>query len=462
MLENTAIGSRLKRILFIITAILMSLCFYPSAQGKESNVVLIILNAARADHLDIYGYGPDTAPNITNLAKKGIIFQQAIAQSYWTLPSLASMLTSRYPYSLGVYERDQRISQKELTLAEILKIYGYRTAAFVGGLDTLAVYGFNQGFDHYFDKTADKPMGSFKDTIPRAIDWLKENRDAKFFLLVQGYDVHPPFTTPAPYQNMFDPDYKGIVDKLPLDYPLLKTIHDNRLFLNGKTIKLTRRDIDHIIARYDAGIAYADKFIGELLAQIDKLGLWDETMIVFTSEHGEELNDHGSFDRFETMNLYDEVIRVPLIIKPAFADLKGKRIKQQVELIDIMPTILDFLGIPINKEAQGASLIPLIKGGDLGEDFDGYAFSEANLKRWSIRTEQWKLIYNHGEYELYNLEEDKGEVNNLVSQHPEVVYELFQRSSDWRKMTQTQRSLDDVHIELTEEMKEKLRKVGYW
>jgi arylsulfatase A-like enzyme len=448
-----------------LIAIIFILSVGSNAQGegeKQSNIVLILLNAARADHLKAYGYQRNTTPNIDNLSKESAIFEQAIAQANWTLPSLASILTSRYVHNLGVWERGNRISEEELTLPEILKIYGYRTAAFVGGLDTMADYGLSQGFDCYYDDTADSPMNSFNETVPLAIDWLKKNKDNKFFLLVHGYDVHAPYNYPAPYEDMYDPHYSGIVDELSLDYPLLKNIRGNVLFWDGERINLTERDIGHIIAHYDAGLTYADKFIGELLAEIDRLGLWDDTTVIVTSEHGEELGDHTGFDRFGRMNLYDEVIRVPLIIKPPFADLKGKHISKQVQLIDIMPTILDLLGIPINKEAQGASLVALIKPGDVSKDFDRYAFSQTGPEKWSIRAGQWKLIADNGEYELYNLEEDEREANNLARRHPEVVYGLVRRYLDWRKKTDSGRDPDDTRIELTVEMKEKLREAGYW
>lgn len=471
------IGKIMKKILFIITIILTSSYFYnnsntaflfakrASAQvsnNNRPNVVFIIINAARADHLGTYGYKRDTAPNIDRLAKKAVIFEQAIAQAHWTLPSLASILTSRYPHTLGIYERGQKIPEEELTLAEILKRYGYKTAAFVGGLDTDAAFGFAQGFDYYFDETKDSPIGSFKDIIPNAIEWLKDNKNNKFFLLIHGYDVHPPFNQPAPYKDMYDPDYKGIIDELPLDYSLLKNIRKDSVFINGKTVKLSKEDINHIIANYDAGISYADKLIGEFLNTIDNLDLSSNTIIIITSEHGEELLDHGSFDRFGKSNLYDEVIRVPLIIKNPNIDFKGERITNQVQLIDIMPTILDFLGIPIDRESQGLSLAPLIQKRGVKDDFNQYVYSEAGLQKWAIRTSQWKLIYDNGSYQLYNLKEDNLEVNNLAVKRPEVVYEFAQRLSQWRQETGTEIGLYETRIELSEEMREKFKKAGYW
>lgn len=456
-LNKFIIGST---IIFMIIFIFTYAASAPSGNDQQFNVVLMSLNAVRADHLGIYGYKRNTSPNIDKLAEEALIFDQAIAQSHWTLPSQASIFTSRYVHSHGVYERTEKLSEKELTLPEILKIYNYKTAAFVGGLDMVAAYGLNQGFDYYFDNTKGKPMSSFKEIIPPAIEWLRENKDNKFFLFIQGYDVHAPYHQPAPYEDMHEPDYNGIINQLHLDYHLLKNIHKDTLLFEGKRIKLSKEDINHIIAHYDAGISYVDKFIGELLKEINQSNLSDKTILIITSEHGEELSDHGGFDRFGQKNLYEEVIRIPLIIKHPY--IEGRRFTNQVQHIDILPTILDFLGIPINKEAQGLSLAPLIEGQAIKKEFNRYVYSEASPNKWATRTRQWKLLYNHGDYELYNLQEDRAETDNLFSQRPELVYELAQTFLEWRKITKVDRSFDNQRIELSEEMKKNLREAGYW
>lgn len=434
-----------------------------SHSNQQTNIIIITLTSVQSDHLNTYGYRRITAPNIDRISKEGVTFDNAISQSYWTLPSEASIFTSKYVCGHGVYERNQRLSEKEQTLPEILKIYGYKTAAFVGGLDLIASYGVNQGFDYYYDDTKDMPMGSFKEIMPKALKWLRKNRDKKFFLFLQSYDSHFPYNCPKPYENMYDPDYNGMLNNLPIDYKLTKNIRNGKLFLEGKSIELTEKDVNHIIAHYDGCINYSDKFIGDLLNEIRDLNLSNNTMVIITSEHGEELLDHGSFDRFGQKNLYDEVVRVPLIIKfPNTTAMGGKRIIRQVQLIDIMPTILDFLGIPINKEAQGLSLVPLIEGKSVKDDFNRYAYSEASTNKYALRTNEYKLIYNNGKFELYDLKEDKMEMNDLSKQMPEIVYELTQRLAKWQRETKTTMNFKDTHIELTIEMKEKLKQAGYW
>jgi arylsulfatase A-like enzyme len=433
-----------------------------TGQIPRFNVVLISLNSLRADHLSGYGYNLNTAPNIEKLAKDGFLFERAEAQSNWTLPSQASLFTSKYVHSHGVFNRDQKITKKELTLPKILKLYGYKTAAFVGGLDMVAEYGLDQGFDSYSDKTGGSPTISFKETMPEILKWLRKNKNEKFFLFIQSYDIHYPYSHPEPYDHMYDRDYDGVLSGLTIDYPFLKTIRNGKVLLKGKQEALGAEDIGHIIAHYDGGITYADKFVGEFLDEIGKLKLSGNTIVILTAEHGDELYDHGNFDRFGKNILYEEVTRVPLIIKNPALNSKGKRITGLVQLVDIMPTVLDFLKIPVNKESQGASLLPLMEGKNANDDFDKYVYAEAdNLKR-SIRGKEWKLIDSAGAYELYNLVEDPREKNNLASLRPELVYELVQRLSEWHEKTRTAATSNERRLVLTPEMKDRLRKSGYW
>lgn len=456
-----------KSIITIVAILLINLGYGHLARSEinnspKLNVIIISLNSLRADHLGAYGYRRNTSPNIDKLAKNGVLFEHAQAQSNWTLPNLVSLFTSKYVHSHGIYKRDQKVSEKELTFPEILKLYGYKTAAFVGGLDVVSDYGLNQGFDYYSDKTNGNPTVSFKETMPKILNWLKINKDSKFFLFIQSYDIHYPYNHPEPYDHMYDRHYSGILSELPIDYSFLKTIHNDTGVLKDKQARLGIKDIEHIIAHYDGGITYTDKFIGELLGEIEKLKLSDNTIIIITSEHGDELYDHGSFDRFGQNNLYEEVVHIPLIIRNPALNLKGKRITSLVQLVDIMPTLLDFLGIPINKEAQGLSLFPLIEGKNIKDNFNKYVYAEADCNKRSIRTKEWKLIYSSNKYELYNLYRDLKEEHSIVDQKPEVVYELMQKLSDWYEKTRTTSTPDDSHLELTEEMKNKLREAGYW
>lgn len=436
---------------FLPALALLLACGPAAAAPQELNVVLVSLNALRADHLAAYGYGAETAPNISSLAEGGTVFEQAVAQSNWTLPSLASLFTSRYPRGHGVYERGQELPEKAVTLAEALKAGGWRTAAFTGGLDTAGVYGLARGFDVYYDETGDKPMGSFKELLPRALDWLAANRSGRFFLFLDSYDVHPPFNKPWPGGQA--PAYSGPLKDKTLNYELLNGF-------GGGTRRLAPGDLAYVRARYDAGIAYADGFVGRLLRGLDELGLSTGTVVILTSEHGEELGERGTFDRAGRGNLYEETVRVPLIIRhPAWA--AGARVRTQAQLIDLMPTVLDLLGLPAPAGAQGASLLPAAAGTP-GKDFNSFTCAEAGPGKSMLRSPGWKLIRDAGKYRLFDLAKDPGETSDLAAARPEVVYALAQELVKRAKAAGAGSPQDGRRITLSPEMKRKLREAGYW
>ena len=190
------------------------------------NVVLIVANALRADHLGCYGYSLDTSAHIDSFAADSIVFERTVAQSYWTLPSLVSIFTSKFVCAHHVNSRDAKLRNDEITLAEILNTYGYATAAFTCGLDTAAIYGLNQGFDTYNVYGGSKAVGSFADSMPKAVNWIAAQKDKNFFLFLHSYDAHPPYYTQR-VETGFDSDYKGVFDNSQLGYDELKRIKNN-------------------------------------------------------------------------------------------------------------------------------------------------------------------------------------------------------------------------------------------
>jgi arylsulfatase A-like enzyme len=420
-----------------------------AAPAPRPNVVLVCLNALRADHLKAYGYAKETAPNIGRLAGEGAVFERAYSQSDWTLPSLASLFTSRYVRSHGVYERGRKLPPGPVTLAQAFKTAGYATAAFTGGLDMAAVHGLARGFDVYYDDTGDRAMGSFRELMPKALDWLAARKSGNFFLFLDSYDIHPPFDKPWP--GGAGPDYAGPLKGKALDYDLLRGV-------DAGTLKLSAEDLAYVNARYDAGITYADGFIGALLARLDELHLSTNTIVVFASEHGEELGDRGSFDRFGRGSLYEETVRVPLIVRDPRRP-GGLRITAPAQLADVMPTVLDLLGLPAPEGVQGASLAGLLAGAGKGPH--DYVFSEAGPGRCMAVSGNWKLVRDGARYALFDLAADPGETRDLAADRPDQVYAMAQRLLEWRRSVKpadggTPRS------KLSPEMKRKLKEAGYW
>ncbi|MGH7792955.1 MAG: sulfatase-like hydrolase/transferase, partial [Thermodesulfobacteriota bacterium] len=261
-------------------------------KNKDINVVFISIDTLRADHLGCYGYHRNTSPNIDRLAREGVIFSNAFSVSSWTLPAHISMFTSMYSTSHGVITGEDYLDDSRITLAEVLKREGYATAAFISGAYLRDPrYGFEQGFDLY-DASIINEAASLKDVIKAsqvitspslnkaAKSWLEKNYQKKFFLFLHYIDVHSDYIPPPPYDTMFDPDYRGPVDGLNIFKLKLKA-------------EMDPRDLFHIIALYDGEIAFTDHHIGDLMLSLKELGVYDNTMIILTSDHGEEFFEHG-------------------------------------------------------------------------------------------------------------------------------------------------------------------------
>ena len=410
-------GVRAAAALFL--AVVLQLRAGPCAAGEAAvnarpgyNVILIVVDCLRADHLSLYGYSRKTSPNIDAFAGEASVFAHAVAPAPTTLLSFASILTSMDVSSHGVDAPDKALSDSALTLAEILKIYNYKTAAFVGGLNLNPLFKLNQGFDIY--SHIDRTDASFKDTLPAALKWAKERNagNEKFFILAHGNDLHTPYVFPS--SSLYDKGFKV--------NPKLKTLSgiDAGLFaVYKRKLRLERErevlilgdgDVGHIVARYDEGINYADGLIGDFINGLRAEGLLDRTVVILTADHGEGLFDHDYF--FHDFNLYEDTLRVPLIMR--VPGLKGREIARQVRLIDLMPTALDFVGVAPPADAAGRSLVPLLYGEDAGSGPGEDVISESSVGGKAIRSGRWKLIWYPERTELYDLQKDPAERDNLA------------------------------------------------
>lgn len=409
---------------------------------NRPNVVLISLDTLRADHLGCYGYSRNTSPNIDRIARNGTIFKNAIAQAPWTAPSHISLFTSTYPIQHGVesYSNLRKLSRRFVTLAERLKESGYITAGFTGGAFMSGEIGFDRGFDVYNDISNKK--GDIKYSSGYVFDWLSQNYKEKFFLFIHCFDIHQ-YNPPEPYNKLFCPNYQG---KIKPSKELVFKINDS---YGGFFETLSKEDVEFIISLYDGAIAYVDSFIGKLVEKLKEHNIYDRTIIIITSDHGEAFNEHGKTGH--GFILYDELIRIPLVMKgPGIP--KKMEIEQTVRQIDIMPTILELLDIHLNNEGrllenrqfikflnflkktkqkpvfkktplnklcsfiidsfekekiQGKSLVPLING---KEKTNLYAFTTSGFTELvSVRTNEWKLILKQ--------ETDEKRLREILDEH---------------------------------------------
>jgi choline-sulfatase len=378
-------------------AVAIALAIFLKKPGP-ANLLIISLDTVRPDHLGCYGNAGAATPNLDRLAAEGVVFDDALTSVPLTVPSHVSLLTGLSPLSHAVRDNANfRLDDDFVTIAEVLRANGYATGAVIGAYVLDSVFGFSQGFDAYDDDLSPAsqsfvfgyPERPASEVTDAAVKWLGTAREP-FFLFAHYYDAHAPYTPPEEYRRVF------------ADQP------------------------------YDGEIAYADEQVGVLLRFLNERKALDRTLVVIVSDHGEGLGDHGELTH--GLLLYDTTLKVVLIVKPpknspvAGRDPVGKRCGQAVMLTDVFPTVLEMLGLKQTGEVDGTSLVPALRGSSLSprvsyvEALCGYF-----AYRWSplrgVRFNRWKYIYGPDE-ELYNLEDDPGELTNLAAAAPEKVAEM--------------------------------------
>lgn len=406
---------------------------------NDCNVILISIDTLRHDRLSINGYSKKTSPNIDRFFKDGINFTNAYSQAPWTLPSHSSMLTGQYPKNNNVEIPTDLLPPQAETIAETLRQNGFETAAFTTSPFMDINLGLGQGFNYF------KHHQDWQDTIAvarEAKNWLRENRRKKFFLFLHSFQVHDPYSPERKFTKKIDSDYQGKTNSFD--------IHDI-VKLNTSKLTLDENELKRISSLYDGEVVQLDYYLGKIFAQIKNLGLDKKTVVILTSDHGEELGERGLYG-VHGYSLYDELVHVPLLIKMPQTNLKKN--PGLVELNDIYPTIMDILDINFQQAVDGQSLLKTSQGeinlartvfsetsieknAMLAKIEDAYQNGQANtfrptlrepsavIKAKMVRQENFKLIQNlDGSFELYNLESDPKEKSNLINTEREVLGRL--------------------------------------
>ena len=363
-----------------LTAILLQANERPDYVCEDCNVIVVSIDTLRADHLGCYGYPLETTPHIDRFAEESVRFATAIAQAPSTEPSHASIFTSMIPaHHGGLRARHQPISKNVVTMAEILRSAGFRTVSFNGGGQVAATYGFDRGFELY-ESAAD----NFSEKVKSGMSWIARNPNERFFMFLHTYQVHAPYTPEPEELSLFDEGYHG---KLPAHITPGLLID-----INQGELALTQSDVAHIIAAYDGGIRSVDHAFGRFVDYLRKRRLLDKTLFVFTSDHGEEFGEHGQMGR-HSHALYDELLKVPFILRLPGARFGSTVVEQQVRGIDVLPTVIEILGLDPMEQFEGRSLMNLVMQ---KEDAERIAISQLDTADQrppsSIRTESEKLI----------------------------------------------------------------------
>ena len=438
---------------------LVALVVHPACSPdwpEAPNVVLISVDSLRADHLGAYGYERDTSPNLDRLAADGVVFDAAYSTTSWTLPSHLSMLTGLYPEVHGIQRGKRRLSEDFVLLPEVLQGAGYTTAALVVAPYLNRRFGINQGWDDYDDYTfryRSTPSAHHGVKAPREHERLLELVDQiasqSFFLFLHYWDVHYDYTPPPPWDRAFDPTYDGDLDG--------RDFFDNPEVHAG----MDRRDLEWIESLYDGEIAFTDHYLGLFLDDLERRGLYDDTLIIFTADHGDEFFDHGN--KGHRANLYNETLRVPLVIKFPGGRWSGTRSAEPVGLVDLFPTILDVTAVESPVRSNGRSLASR-PSRSAGQD-SRPLFADLHGVRKAVILDGWKLIVSPEETEpspeLYDLREDPEEKRDLYDREPQRAAELRRALDRWLLLASEWEAAAPTEVEYDAETVELLESLGY-
>lgn len=441
------------------------------------SVLFIMIDTTRTDALGCYGSEECRTPSIDRLAAESILFEQCVTNEPLTRPAACTMLTGLYPRTHGVDTNTKRLSESFLTLPEALREHGYVTGAFAAASVMSAFYGTDQGFDTYTEPTEfwwePKPelaLGELYDAlvpwrdylvleIParevtrRAVRWIQNNRAGPFFAFVHYFDPHAPYDPPRGFDLAAREGLTGIPEP-----------YENTGDMYAPGFEMPDDFLRMQWLRYLGEVEYMDRHVGELLDAVSEMGLNESTIVVLVADHGEGFEHEFYFGHGS--RLYDTLVRVPLVIRAPAAP-GPRRVEAQVRLVDIYPTIISLLGLPLDADVQGEEFASwLALSGERGEHRP--AFCQTNFgnplpsRRVSlgVRLPPWKYIESQeiGLTELYDLVQDPDELANLATDLPDIREELAGLLRAWTTSTE---HLDVAPPKLSPERLEALRALGY-
>lgn len=433
---------------------------------RPFNVLMVVEDTLRADHLGAWGHVRPTSPAKDQLAQEGVIFTRALSQATKTRPSVPSYMTGLYPATTGVWNFHDRLAPEFVTLAEILRSQGFETGSFVQNSNAGPAAGLHQGFDRTL---AQKVVGVRPQNVygERLLDWWSERRDRNVFAYVHVLDPHGTYDPPAPFDRWYQARPAGS----PVD-------HDPRL--DSPDVEQPTAEGRRL--RYDGEIAHNDARFAELLAGLRALGVLDHTLIVFFSDHGEHQGEHGVWEHSPPGFL--PVLNVPLLFWYPAGLPQGLRADEPVELIDVVPTVLEVAGIPPDELIlQGRSLLPRMRGRTaptppaasrlvLSEEAIAYTRARPERVRGSVFYGPWHLLYTRHEGQkrlhVFDLARDPGETRSAL---PLLRFDPFLERrvlAKLRNVKAANLALGDAYgwierdtVELDPEAREQLRALGY-
>ena len=404
----------------------------PAGDARTLNLLVITLDTTRADRIGAYGCHDIETPAIDRLAREGVLFEQTMAVAPLTLPAHCSIFTSRFPPEHGVRDNGGFfLSPQQLTLATYLKRRGFRTGAVVAAYVLDGRWGLNQGFETYVDDFDVSKRGGFglgdiqrpgNEVVDRALPWLEKVKGQRFFGWLHFYDPHQPYEAPEPFKSRYE------------NHP------------------------------YNAEIAFMDSQVARVIDFLERNGLLDRTVVAVIGDHGESLNQHG--EGSHGFFIYEATTRVPFIIRAPFSRVAGRRVADPVRSVDLVPTVLDLMGIAPPKGIAGVSLAPLMTGDRKTLDLEGYAealyplhhFGWSDLRAW--RAGRYKVI-DAPRPELYDLDRDPQEDKNIYADRRALADGMIARLRDHEKDTPGNEGASKPAVDVDPEARQRLAALGY-
>ena len=455
-----------------------------ASHGRDVPVIIYLVDTLRADRLGLYGYDQSTSTAVDRLAIDSVVFNQAYAPAPWTTPSVASLITSTFVCEHQMTQR-KKLAPELRTLAERLNGAGYDTGAFIANPLAGEVTGLNRGYVDYRLREELDEAARLAD-VGMFLDRVAGN---PYLLYLHTMEPHEPHKTPARYVARFGQfsaeqlkayhmamlryyGYRHADWKLgnPIgtsDYTSEQDKAMNYFVELGDTVNLV----------YDAAVLHASSNLANIVSLLKERGVWDQAIFIFMSDHGEELGEHGGW--FHGQSLYEELARVPLVMHFPGGEFGGRRISTPVSLIDLMPTIFDYLGRPeLCQGCRGSSLLPLLRGeappSGQGSSILGMRFNRVNHYRpWKesrgdtnvlLRQDQWKGIWNAEleSLELYDLDRDPAELSDVSGDQQQLAQSLRQRVAPWLANCRDQATEPGAVEQIDPQTEEQLRALGYF
>lgn len=456
-------GKRWQRggaVLLLLGGLLVLLMRQPSPQAAERpSLIVLVIDTVRADRLSSYGHHRLTTPVLDHVAREGVLFERATSASAWTLPSVSSILSGLPPSAHGVRAYEDQLPDAVETVAEQLQAAGYHTAFL--GVNSLFEAGRNlqQGFDYYFG--IDEISG--EELNQRLQAWLQERpKDKPTFLYVHYFDPHCRYVPPEPYRQLYWPPSEAQRTHRTMTPEQWRLMHECfQLHFNPGEPVL---DVDYYLSEYDAELRHVDQVVGLFLERLKTVGLYDQSLLVLTSDHGEEFYDHGGYGHGKVLN--EHTVHVPLMVKLPRGAQAGRRESGRVSSLDLAPTLLSYAGLPIPKRLPGLNLRPVLEGqGTLDPERAVFAETDYEGKQRAVLQGTFKLLVSPNKSRptaLYDLSTDPGEQRDLLKQQPKKVAALTQALEQFEAAAlEVSEDIPGSRQELTQETLEQLRALGY-